>query len=194
MRKIPMIIAISLIALSMIVLADNTGPVFEGGQLTFNTGNQVPHLYDPNFYMVQGFLATATAYDSILPDTSSKLLLDSFYSGNCCDSAKNSVVLAGLNVESDATSVIGVSVIVSNSSKFDGEMNLSYDYPNESDGTVYSVKTKNPPATLNLPFNSDKSSHSGYLYVTSNSTTSQLSEVEKSGLFLTFVITPVNYY
>lgn len=194
MAKILMIILASLMVLSMIVLADTMGPVFEGGKLTFNTGNEVPHFYDPNFYMAQGFLATATAYNSTLSDSFGKLLLDSFYSDNNFDAAKNSIVIAGLNVESDAASVIGVSVIVSNASKVSDEMSLSYDYPNGSNGTVYNVKTNNPPAILDLPFSSGKSSHSGYLYVTSNSTASQLSEVEKSGLFFTFVITPVNYY
>ncbi len=192
MKKVLVLLVISLTMISAIAMADSIGPTFEGGKLTFNTGNQVQHFYNSNFYMAQGFLATATAYEATLTNTSEKFLLDSFYS-NYGISNKNSVVLASLNVESDATSVIGVSVVVPDTSTSDA-MDLSYDYLNESNGVIYSVKTNNPPATLTLPFNSTTNGHSGYLYVTSNSTAAQLSEAEKSGLMFTFVIAPINYY
>ncbi|BBJ28973.1 hypothetical protein [Athalassotoga saccharophila] len=187
MKRI-LVIIISLIALSMIVLADNMGPVFEGGKLTFKTENEVPHLYDPNFYMDQGFLATATVFNSTLPDIFNKILIDIFYNGNCFDSIKNFVVLAGLNVESDATSVIGISISISNQSNI---RDISYYYPNISGNSVYDIRTDNPPSILDLPFSTGKTGHSGYLYVAS---TKALQFDQNDNLAFTFVIIPHNYY
>ncbi len=197
MKKVLIFTIAVLMTFSIFAMADGGGPVFQGGKLIFNPDNDIPHFYDPNLYFGQEAIATSTAYDSTLCNTSGKVLLNSFYGVNRFNFQKSLVILAGLNVESNATSV-GVSISGPAASEMPDGMNLSYDYTSKSGGIVSTVITDNPPATLELPFDSKPgnhiNNHSGYLYVTSSSTVSQWNEVKNRRLMFTFTITPLNYY